>query len=114
LEFRPVVWIGSAYADLCALPENVQDEFGYALYQSQLGELSKKAKPLQGILRDVVEIVTNDSDGTYRLMYTVKLDKIVYVLHAFQKKSKRGIATPKSDLELIERRLRIARMKHEN
>ena len=64
--------------------------------------------------RDVVEIVASDPGGTYRLVYTVKLGEVIYVLHAFQKKSKRGSETPKAELELIERCLRIARIKHEN
>jgi phage-related protein len=114
VEAKPVIWIASSYEDLCALPEEVQDDLGYALYQSQIGETSKKAKQMHGALREATEIVTDDAAGTYRLMYTVRLGDMVYVLHAFQKKSKHGIATPKSDLDLIERRLRIARMKHEN
>jgi len=85
---------------------------GYALYLAQIGERSAKAKSMSGSLRDVMEIVAVDADGTYRLMYTVELAGIVYVLHAFKKKSKHGIATPKSEIELIERRLRIARIKH--
>lgn len=114
MEPKPVVWIGSSYEDLCALSEEAQDDLGYALYQSQIGEVSRKAKPMHGALRDVVEIVADEAAGTYRLMYTVKLGDMVYVLHAFQKKSRHGIATPKSELDLIERRLRIARMKYEN
>jgi len=113
VEPKPVFWIGSSYDDLRALPEDVQDDFGYALYQSQIGEVSKKAKPMRGALREVTEIVADDAGGTFRLMYTVKLGDAVYVLHAFQKKSKHGIATPKSELDLIERRLRVARMDHE-
>jgi phage-related protein len=111
---KPVVWIGASYDDPLAFPEDVKDDFGYALYLGQTGELSDKAKPMRGVLRDIVEIVTSDPGGTYRLMYTVKLGKVIYVLHAFQKKSKRGSETPKAELELIERRLRIARIKHEN
>lgn len=110
---NPVVWIGSSYDALLAFPEDVIDEFGYALYRAQIGELSEKAKPMRGALRDVVEIVSRDAGGTFRLIYTVKLGGFVYVLHAFQKKSKYGIETPKFELELIERRLREARMKHE-
>jgi len=91
VNLKPVVWIGASYDDLRAFPEDVQDD-----------------------LRDVVEIVASDPGGTYRLMYTVKLGEVIYVLHAFQKKSKRGSETPKAELELIERRLRIARIKHEN
>ena len=105
-----MVWIGASYDDLRAFPKDVQDDLGYALYLGQTGELSDKAKPMRGILRDVVEIVASDPGGTYRLMYTVKLGEVIYVLHAFQKKSKHGSETPKAELDLIERRLRIARI----
>lgn len=113
MELKPVVWIGSSYDDLRALSEDVQDDFGYALYLSQIGEVSPKAKAMRGVLREVTEIVADDTGGTFRLMYTVKLGDLVYVLHAFQKKSKHGIATPKPELDLIERRLRVARTDHE-
>lgn len=111
---NPVVWIGSSYDALRAFPEDVQDEFGFALFRAQIGELSEKAKPMRGALRDVIEIVSRTAGGAFRLMYTVKLGGFVYVLHAFQKKSKHGIGTPKIELDLIERRLREARTKHEN
>ena len=111
---KPVVWIGTSYDDLREFPSDVQDDLGYALYLAQIGELAEKAKPMHGSLRDILEIVAIDADGTYRLMYTIKLGDAVYVLHAFQKKAKRGIATPKNEIELIERRLRIARIKHGN
>jgi phage-related protein len=109
---KPVVWIGASYDNLCAFPKDAQDDFGYALYLAQIGGVAEKAKPMRGSLRDVVEIVAIDPDGTYRLMYTAKLSDAIYVLHAFQKKAKHGIATPRNELELIQRRLQIARIKH--
>jgi phage-related protein len=111
---KAVEWIASARADLKRFPAEVQDAFGYALYQVQLGETPPNAKPLRGPLRDVVEIAEQGSGGTYRLVYTVKIGDVVYVLHAFQKKSRRGIATPKAELDLIAQRLRKARADHED
>jgi phage-related protein len=82
---------------------------GYALYQAQLGLKSLSAKPLRGFGgASVLEIVEDHQTDTYRAVYTVKFSEFVYVLHAFQKKSKRGSATPKSDIELINRRLKAA------
>jgi phage-related protein len=83
--------------------------FGYALYLAQLGDKHDQAKPLKGFGGAGVLEVVEDHDGdTYRAVYTVRIAKAVYVLHVFQKKAKRGIATPKSDLDLIKQRLRAA------
>ena len=82
---------------------------GYALYQAQLGLKAPSAKPLRGFGgAGVLEIVEDNQSDTYRAVYTVKFSDLVYALHAFQKKSKKGIATPKPDIELIKRRLRVA------
>lgn len=82
---------------------------GYALYQAQLGLKDLSAKPLRGFSgAGVIEIVEDHQTDTYRAVYTVKFSEFVYVLHAFQKKSKKGRATPKSDIELIKRRLNVA------
>jgi phage-related protein len=110
---KPVVWIGSSHADLIELSDAVRYDFGYALYQVQLGEIPPHARSMHGPLREVTEIDTDDSGGTYRFVYTVKLGNVVYILHVFQKKSKRGIATPQKVLDLIEQRLRIAKVEHE-
>lgn len=86
---------------------------GYALYRAQQGEKHPKAKPLRGFGGASVLEVVDDYDGdTYRAIYTVRFDEAVYILHAFQKKSKSGIATPKQDLDLIEARLRTAEEMH--
>ena len=86
---------------------------GYALYLAQCGEKHPLAKPLKGFKRaGVIEVVENFDGDTYRAVYTVKLAGVVYVLHAFQKKSKKGIATPKQDIELIEARLKRAKEYH--
>ena len=82
---------------------------GYALYQAQLGLKAPSAKALRGFGgASVLEIVEDHQTDTYRAVYTVKFAELVYVLHAFQKKSKKGIATPKPELDLIKKRLRAA------
>lgn len=82
---------------------------GYALYQAQLGLKAPSVKPLRGFgSAGILEIVDDHQSDTYRAVYTVKFSDLVYVLHAFQKKSKKGIATPKADIDLIKSRLKIA------
>ena len=82
---------------------------GYALYQAQIGLKALSAKPLRGFGgAGILEIVENHQTDTYRAVYTVKFSNFIYVLHAFQKKSRKGIATPKPDIDLIQRRLRAA------
>jgi len=82
---------------------------GYALYQAQLGLKAASAKPMRGFgSAGVLEIVEDHQTDTYRAIYTVKFSHLVYVLHAFQKKSKKGIATPKPDIDVIKRRLKVA------
>lgn len=111
---KPVVWIASSRRDLRALPEEVQDEFGYALYIAQIGEKADFAKPLKGFGgAGVLEIVERHDGDTFRAVYTVRFEEAIYVLHCFQKKSKSGIATPKQELELIKERLKIAQTEHE-
>jgi len=106
---KPVEWIGSSRDDLREFPEDVQQIMGFALYRAQLGKKHPDAKPLKGFKgAGVLEIVDNFDGDTYRAVYTVKFEGIVYVLHAFGKKSKQGISTPKQDIELIEARLKRA------
>ncbi len=91
------------------MPEDVKDELGYAVGVAQLGGKAQSANPMKGNLREVMEIVSDDDGNTYRAMYTVQLKGRVYVLDAFQKKSKSGISTPKADLERILQRLKDAK-----
>lgn len=108
-KIKRLVWIGSSLSDLKEFPEDVKDVLGYALYQAQTGGKHPAAKPLKGFAgAGVMEIVEDYDTNTYRAVYTVKLADIVYVLHAFQKKSKSGIATPKKELDLIKARLQRA------
>lgn len=106
---KSIVWIGSSRRDLKLFPGEVKDVMGYALYQAQVGRKALSAKPLAGFGgAGVLEIVEDLQTNTYRAVYTVKFSEFVYVLHAFQKKSRKGIATPKPDIDLIKRRLRVA------
>jgi phage-related protein len=107
---KPVYWIGSARADLKAFPDAVKTDVGYALWVAQRGEKPAQAKVLQGIVSGsgVLELVERHDGDTYRVVYTVRFKEAVYVLHAFQKKSKRGIKTPKHDIELVRERLKDA------
>jgi phage-related protein len=106
---KPVEWVGSALADLRACPADVQDLVGYALWLAQSGAHHPAAKPLKGTLRGLVEIVADADRRTYRAVYMVQLAGVVYVLHVFQKKATRGIATPRHQLALIQQRLQRAR-----
>lgn len=109
VKIKKLCWIGSAKKDLVAMPADVKDTFGYALHLAQIGEKHDQTKPLKGFgSAGVLEVVENTEGGTYRAVYTVKIGNSVYVLHCFQKKSKRGIATPKADLNVIRERLKVA------
>ena len=106
---RRLEWIGSAKKDLQALPEEVVHVFGYALYLAQTGRKHDQAKPLRGFgSAGILEVVEDRRGDTYRAVYTVQYAARVFVLHVFQKKSKSGIATPKSDQDLIRSRLKLA------
>jgi phage-related protein len=106
---KPLYWMGSTLKDLRDSPEDVRDGIGYALELVQKGEKPANAKPLKGFGgASVLEIVEDFSGATWRAVYTVAVADAVYVLHFFQKKAKKGIATPKRELDLIKRRLRDA------
>ena len=105
---KPVEWVGSSKGDLKKFPSAVQDRVGFALYQAQIGLRHRDAKPLKGVGPRVLEVVSRHGGDTYRAVYTVRFKLAVYVLHAFQKKARRGIETPKQEIDLIKRRLRTA------
>ena len=106
---KPVNWIGSSYEDFCSFPDAVQDEMGYA-YRAQLGKIHTSAKPLKGFGgAGVIEIVESFRGDTYRAIYTVRFAAAVYVLHAFQKKSKKGTKTPRHEIDLVRSRLNVAK-----
>ncbi len=107
---KPVRWVGSSKEDLSGFPGDVRRRIGGALWEAQIGRKASYAKPLRGFGGAGVLEVVDDFDGdTFRAVYTIRFAKAVYVLHAFQKKSKRGIATPKPELDLIDRRIERAR-----
>ena len=110
---RPVEWVGPSLDDLRAFPEEVRDHIGFAIYQAQIGMKHRDAKPLKGLGGGVLEVVSRNDGNAYRTVYTVRFEKAVYVLHAFQKKSKKGIATPKHEIELIKKRLATAEKHYE-
>lgn len=106
---RPLSWIGSSYDDFTAFPAAVQDDMGFALYVAQCGDRHPNAKPLKGFGgAGVMEIVESFDGNAYRAVYTVRFAKRVLVLHAFQKKSRKGISMPPQEIALIKRRLRVA------
>ena len=106
---KPVLWVGSSRRDLRALPQEVRRNIGKALYAAQQGETDPAAKPLKGFGGTrVMEIVERFQTDTYRAVYSAHFENAVYVLHVFQKKAKKGIATPKHEIDLVRKRLAIA------
>lgn len=110
---KPLHWVGSAKKDLMAFPGEAVDDFGYALGVVQLGGIPPSAKPWKGEGPGVFEIVEDHRGDTYRVAYTVRFAKAVYVLHCFQKKAPSGIRTAKSDVDLIHERLKTAQADYE-
>jgi phage-related protein len=110
---KPLAWVGSAKRDFLAFPEPVKDEMGNALGIAQFGGKHPSAKPWKGLGAGVFEIVEDYDGNAYRAVYVVRFREIIYVLHAFQKKSPKGIKTARGDIELLERRLKLARQDHE-
>ena len=110
---KPVRWVGSSLRDLQRCPSAVRNDVGYALYAAQKGELDPAAKPLKGFGgAGVVEIVSSRQGNAWRAVYTVRFQDAIYVLHVFQKKSTKGIATPAREIELVRRRLAEAERDH--
>lgn len=106
---KQIFWIGSSSKDLSKLPKDIQETFNLGLVQAAQGEQHVDAYPLKGFGgNSVLEIIEDDRSGTFRAVYTIRYKKAVYVLHVFQKKSKKKIATPKEDMDLINQRLKRA------
>ena len=111
---KHVRWVGSSKDDVSEFPAEVRRRVGGALWEAQVGRKAPYAKPLKGFGDAGVLEIVDDFDGdTFRAVYTVRFAQAVYVLHAFQKKSKRGAATPKAELDLIELRLKRAKEDYE-
>ncbi len=112
---RDVVWVASSLDDLRKFPEPVKQSMGFAIFQAQCGGKHLQAKPLKGFKGGGVLEAVEDFDGdTFRTVYTVRFADAIYVLHAFQKKSKKGIATPQHDLDVIKTRLKMAQQIHDS
>ena len=111
---KSLLWVASAKKDYLTFPAEVQDDMGYALGLAQLGGKHPKAKPWKGEGAGVFEIVEDHRGDTYRAVYTVRFAEVVYVLHAFQKKSKSGIKTPQEDVKLIVERMKRAQADYES
>lgn len=106
---KPLFWIASSREDLHGFPMDVKKVMGFALAQAQEGQKHIKAKPLKGFGgAGVLEVIADHEGNTYRAVYTAKFAGAVYVLHAFQKKSRKGVGTPKADIHLIQQRLKAA------
>ena len=105
---KRVEWIGSSKKDLMTFPDEVRHDIGFALTTAQFGGKHESAKPWKGLGSGVMEIVSDYDTNTYRAIYTVNIGDVIYVLHAFQKKSKSGIGTPKEEIETINIRYKKA------
>ena len=113
-QVKPLEWVGSAKKDLLAMPDPVIDVVGYALHLAQQGLKHDQAKVLKGFgSAGVLEVVEDDDGSTFRAVYTVRFKNAVYVLHCFQKKSHKGISTPKHEMDIVEGRLKLAKQHSE-
>jgi len=105
MQNKNLIWLGSTKKDLKKFPEEVQNHVGYALFRAQCGRTHEDAKLIKGFKANVWEITSRHFSGTYRTVYYTRINDEVYILHAFQKKSKQGIETPKNEIDLIKQRL---------
>ena len=105
---RPLIWMGDSRKNIRSFPEEVRASIGFALQLVQAGETPIDAKPFKGVGSGVYEIVKRYDTDTYRAVYAVKIGNNIYVLHAFEKKSKQGIKTPVADVNLIKQRYKDA------
>ncbi len=110
---KPLHWVGSSKKELLGFPKAVIGDLGYALGLAQLGGKHPSAKSWKGQGPCVFELVEDYRGNTYRAVYSVRFENAIYVLHAFQKKSPRGIKTAQKDIELVARRLKAAQAHHE-
>ncbi len=109
MEEREIIWMVDSKENLISFPDEVRRNMGYALSFAQVGFTHQAAKIFKGFGSGIYEIVDEDPSGTYRVVYAVQIGEKLYVLHVFQKKSKTGIKTPKKEVDLIERRLKMAK-----
>ena len=110
---KPLHWVGSSKRDFLSFPAAVKDDMGNALGIAQFGGIAPAAKPWKGLGPGVLEVAESHERSAYRAVYTVRFEKALYVLHAFQKKSPSGIRTAKRDVDLIRERLKTAERDYE-
>lgn len=110
---KPLNGVGSSKRDFLEFPRAVKDDMGNALGIAQFGGTAPTAKPWKGLGPGVMEVVESHESNAYRAVYTVRFPEVVYVLHAFQKKSPSGIRTAKRDVDLVAQRLKVAQKDHE-
>lgn len=111
---KSCIFVGSSNDDLREMPEDAKRVLTYGILMAEYGEKHPDAKPLKGFDgASVLEIVADDRGDTFRAVYTVQFEGFIYVLHAFQKKSKKGAKTPKPDMDLIKKRLQAAKKDYE-
>jgi phage-related protein len=112
-KLKPLVWVATSLEDLRTFPDEVRRIIGYALYLAQSGQKHPDSKPLKGFGgAGVLEVVEEFEGNAYRAVYTVKLANVVYVLHAFQKKSRKGIKTSRANMDKVRARLKLAAEVH--
>ena len=105
---KQVIWMGDSLKQVKSFPEQVRRDIGSSLYDAQLGNKPSSAKPFKGVGSGIFEIVTRFDSDTYRTVYAVQISNYIYVLHAFQKKSPKGIKTAQKDIDLIKQRYKDA------
>jgi phage-related protein len=110
---KPLHWVASSKRDFLSFPAAVKEDMGNALGIAQFGGTAPTAKPWKGLGPGVLEVLESHDGNAYRAVYTVRFEKAVYVLHAFQKKSPSGIRTAKRDVDLVAERLKTAEKDHE-
>lgn len=103
---RAISWVKAARKEFESFPDKVQTDGLRALTIAAEGTKADTAKPLHGLGSGIFEIVLNDRSGTYRVVYAVQISDDIWVVHAFQKKSKTGIKTPPQEIELVRQRLK--------
>lgn len=114
-DLRPLLWVASSKRDFIEMPDDVISDFGHWLLQVQKGKHPKNAKTLSGFgSGNVIELKKDHENGTFRTVYTVRFEEVVVILHAFQKKSKKGKETPKQDIDLINSRLKLAEVMYKD
>lgn len=110
---KPLHWMGSSKADFLEFPDPVKSDMGFALGVAQLGGKHPQAKPWKGEGPGVFEMVESHDGNAYRAIYTVRFEGVIYMLHAFQKKSPSGIRTAQTDVNLVHDRLKRAQADYE-